>query len=158
MCDADNALKTLILADQYLRGSSCSIIDIWGLLKNLPKLETLNLNGHGIKTIPSGSFESLTSLKNLHLKHNCFAIIQFDLPPSFALHKLDLSHNTVLYISAAFCDKLNEIADRKELTVYLNNNTFLCDCERIEFMGWLKGSSAIYQRENLPVMTIQKRK
>ena len=149
LCDADNALKTLMLADQYLRGSSCSIIDIWGLLKNLPKLETLILNGNGIKTIPSGSFESLTSLRNLHLKQNSFAIIQFDLPPSFALQTLDLSQNTVLYISTAFCDKLDEIADRTGLTVYLNNNSFLCDCERIEFLSWLRGSSAIYQREKL---------
>ena len=147
LCDADNGLKTLILADQYL--TWCSINDIWGLLKNLRKLETLNLNGNGIKTIPSGSLGSLTSLRNLHLKQNSFAIIKFDLPPSFALQTLDLSQNTVLYISTAFCVNLDEIADRTGLTVYLNNNTFLCDCERIEFMGWLKGSSAIYQREKL---------
>ena len=148
LCDADNALKTLILADQYLRGSRCSIIDIWGLLKNLRKLETLNLNGNGIKTIPSGSLGPLTSLRNLRLKHNSLAILEFDLH-TFALQTLDVSDNNVLYISTALCEKLDEIADRTGLTVYLNNNSFLCDCERIEFLAWLRGSSAIYQREKL---------
>ena len=149
LCDADNALKTLILADQYyLRGSSCSIIDIWGLLKNLRKLETLNLNGNGIKTIPSGSLGPLTSLRNLRLKQNSLAILEFDLQ-TFALQTLDVSDNNVLYISTALCDKLDEIPERTGLTVYLNNNSFLCDCERFEFLAWLRGSSAIYQREKL---------
>ena len=146
LCDAENGLKTLILADQYL--TRCSIIDIWGLLKNLQKLETLNLNGNGIKTIPSGSLGPLTSLRNLRLKHNSLAILEFDLP-TLALKTLDVSDNNVLFISTALCDKLDEIADRTGLTVYLNNNSFLCDCERIEFLAWLRGSSVIYQREKL---------
>ena len=148
LCDPDNGLKTLNIADQYLSDSRCAISDIWGLLKNLQKLENLNMNSNNIKAIPSGSFAPLRSLKYLHLKHNYLALLEFDLQ-TFALEALDVSYNNVLYISTVFCDKLDEIAERTSLVVYLNNNSFLCDCERLEFMDWLRGSSAIYQREKL---------
>ena len=146
LCDPDNGLKTLILSDQYINDKRCSIDEIWGLLKNVRKLETLEMNRVNIKTIPFGSFSALRSLRNLHLQNNFLATLEFDLQ-TFALKSLDLSFNNVMYISKAFGDKLDEIADRTGLVVYLNNNSFLCDCERMEFMAWLRGSSAIYQRE-----------
>ena len=149
LCNPDNGLKTLILADQYLLNPRCTINDVWELLKNLRELETLNLNGNNIKSIPTGALKPLRLLRNLLLKRNALAIVQFDLPSSQTLQTLDLSHNNVLYISTDLCETLDEIADRHRLAVYLNNNSFLCDCERIEFVAWLRGGNAIYEREKL---------
>ena len=145
LCDPDNSLKTLIMADQ--NDLQC-FSAIWGLLNNLKKLEHLNLNGNSIKTIPSDSFVQLRFLRKLHLKHNFLAIVEFHIQ-RFVLQILDISHNNVLYISTTLTEKLDEIADRTGLIVYLNNNSLLCNCERIEFVAWLRFSSAIYQKEKL---------
>ena len=149
LCEPDNGLKTLVLADQYLLGRGCTITDVWGLLKNLRRLEILNLNGNNIKSIPDGALTSLSSLRNLYLKRNSLAVVQFDLQLSCSLQTLDLSNNNLMYISTDLSAKLDELAYNNGLIVYLNNNSFLCDCENIEFVAWLRGGRPIYQREKL---------
>ena len=86
--------------------------------KQFQNLESLNLWVES-NDIQSGSFDSLTNLTVLNLRHNQFEQIDVDLFKSLnKLVKLDLSHNPLKQISSKFFANLAAL-----------NELNLCECE-----------------------------
>ena len=144
-CASSNSLKSLTIS--YQKQIDC-FGNLWTVTKNLLKLEHFNLAGNGIKILPVDAFSQLRHLKNLSLYHNFLAVVEFDLQ-SQVLEYLDLSDNNILYISKKLTEQLDKSAERSKLVVNLSGNQLVCDCERIDFVAWLRYSNAIYQKDKL---------
>lgn len=90
---------------------------------SLCNLQTLDLSGNRLKTIPLSGFGNL-SLTTLILTNNSFA----------TLDTRDLS-------------MLNEFS---EISIYLSDNPFVCKCDKLkEFNDWLNNSTQCKDADNL---------
>ena len=147
LCDPDNSLKTLNIADQY--DPYTCLEKIWKRLNHLPKLQHLDLRGNHIKSIPTGTFSNLINLKKLFLSHNALGpVLSFDLQ-TLVLQILNFSDNSIGYMSEDFTKHLDKIAERSKLVVDLRDNSLLCNCERIDFISWMRYTKVMYQRNSL---------
>ena len=146
LCDSSNSLKYLNMS--YQRKRTNCFGSLWKVTKNLLQLEHFNLAGNGIKIIPANAFSQQRNLKSLSLHHNSLAVVEFELQTQI-LEYLDLSDNSILYISKKFTKQLDKIAECSKLVVNLSGNQLICDCERIDFVAWLRYSTAIYQKDKL---------
>lgn len=145
LCNSDNSLKVLNVAHQRKR---VCFDYMWEEMKNLLKLEQLDLTSNRIKYIPAKVFSQMKYLKSLLLHHNSLSAVDFDLE-TLVLETLDLSDNSIQFISSKLTRHLDKIADNSKLVIYLAGNSLVCDCERIEFVAWLRYSKTIFQKEKL---------
>ncbi len=66
-----------------------------GILKDLPHVDTLFLNGNKLAGLPPGQLTSLPNLRQLFVQQNCITCpgLPNDLPRLTSLETLDLRHN-----------------------------------------------------------------
>ena len=145
LCDFSYPIKTLNMS--YQKFTECQK-SFWFKIIYFLKLECLDLSGNQFKDIPFDAFSSFRKLKRLSLHHNFLAVVEFQLQTEF-LEDLDLSDNNILYISKKLTEQLDKIAEGSKLAIHLSGNKLVCDCERLDFIAWLRYSNAIYQKDKL---------
>ena len=141
-CDTNNSLKTLNL-------SNLEFIDLkylWKSLDTLLQLEDLNLNGNGIRSIPSDAFSKLTRMKSLSIADNNLVSANFEMHAMTNLEWLDLSNNNIQYVSDRFASQIERIAENQpHLIVILDENPLICDCDRMTFVKWLRDTKVVFK-------------
>ena len=147
-CDSNNSLAMLDASLQ--RDKSCfETLSFWFALKNLGKLEELNLNGNWVSEIPQGAFTGLSRLRKLTLVDNKLLELAFEVKDLVSLENLDLSVNSIQYASISFTSQIEDVAWKTNLTLNLNNNPLVCNCEQIDFVAWLIVTHVIWNKNKL---------
>ena len=140
------SLTTLNAAN--LRNFNC-LETFWGTLKHLKQLKCLDLSGNNIKQIPENAFSGQRNLEKLNLARNYILELAFDIEHIYSLQLLDLRNNTIQYGTLTFIQFIGTEYVETNLTIYLENNRLICDCERIAFVGFLLKTKAIHQKDSL---------
>ena len=141
-------LSLQILNVSYLKDLDC--IDLfWGVLKGLNSLEILDLSGNAIRNLTGNLFSRQTKLRTLNLADNLLLEISFYMNSLTSLKILDLTGNTIQYASKEFTMQVQKLAKETDITIYLRENRLICDCKRTYFVSWLKGTTVVFQKNNL---------
>lgn len=123
--------------------------DLWKEMQHLTLLEKLDLSSNRIKYLPNDVFFHQRKLKVLVLARNSLMTVSFDIEALKYLETLDISDNTIQYASNQFITKIEMIAKTNNFTIYLQKNQLLCDCDRSEFVAWLRNTQVIFQKDQL---------
>ena len=121
----------------------------WRDMKKLRMLKELDMSYMGLKDIPKDAFSQQFSLKRLSISGNSLVDIDFKVSSLQQLQILDLSENNIQFISRQFTNAIEEIAKHSNLTLFLDNNRLVCDCDRLDFVSWLRHTQVIFQKERL---------
>ena len=97
----------------------------------------LNLSNNRITRIPFMVFGSLTHVESLNLKYNYIEQFDVSLVNLADLRILDLSENKIPFLSREVRNSLDIIAEKHEISVSLEGNKLLCNCETVIFLEWL---------------------
>ena len=147
-CNSNNSLETLDASGQ--RDRSCfETRTFWSVLKNLARLEELNLNSNWIAEIPLGSFSGLNKLKNLALVDNKLIELSFDVEDLLSLETLNLCVNSIQYASDSFTLQTEEVVLTTNVTLYLNKNLLVSNCKQLDFVTWLQNTNIISNKNQL---------
>ena len=146
--DPNNTLRILKAAEQ--RDRSCfESRSFWSALKNLAKLEELDLNGNFIDAIPKDVFSGLYNLRKLLLKNNKLLELSFGVNDLIPLKSLDLSANSISYASIDFTNQIESIFENTNLKLNLDMNSLICNCEHQHFLTWLGVTRVISNKNTL---------
>ena len=145
-CDLNNSLQ--ILDASHQRDKSCfESRSFWSVLKNLTKLEELNLNGNSISEIPHDAFVGLSKLRKLMLVDNKLLELSFEVKDLISLAIKNLTDNSIRYASESFITQIEDIPSN--ITLYLDTNPLVCNCKHIDFLSWLIGTEVISNKNRL---------
>ena len=100
-------------------------------------LKHLNLSNNRITKIPVSTFKSLAHVVSLNLKNNHIESFEVNLASTRDLTFLDLSDNKIQFLPLDVRAHLDIIAKNHEVSVNLNGNKLLCNCETIKFLEWI---------------------
>ena len=147
-CSSNNSLRVLNASLQ--RERLCfKTRSFWSVLKNLAKLEELDLNGNWISEIPQDAFSGLYKLRILNMVNNKLMELSFDVNDLMSLGTLALSANSIQYASNSFTSQIEEVSWETNLTLYLNINPLTCNCEQFDFVAWLIVTKVISDKNKL---------
>ena len=146
--DPNNSLRILKAAEQ--RDRSCfETQSFWSGLKNLAKLEELNLNGNFIDEIPKNVFSGLYNLRKLSLNNNKLLELSFGVNDLISLMSLNLSANSIAYASIDFTNQIEGIFEKTNLKLTLDMNPLICNCKHQHFLTWLGVTLVISNKNKL---------
>ena len=146
--DPNNTLRILKAAEQ--RDRSCfETRSFWSALKNLAKLEELNLNGNFIDEIPKNVFSGLNNLRKLLLNNNKLLELSFGVNDLISLKSLDMSANSIAYASIDFTNQIDGIFEDTNLKLTLEMNPLICNCKHQHFLTWLGVTRVISYKNKL---------
>ena len=104
------------------------------------KLKSLYLQAAMVTLITYDEFSQLCHLNVLDLSSNGLTNIAFDLSNLTSLHLLNLSNNFIYQLSSVVIDALNSMDNG---TVDVQHNEFVCDCNSIGFLKWIKATTRV---------------
>ena len=147
-CDSNNSLRILNASVQ--RDTTCfKTRSFWFVLKNLGKLQELNLNENFIVDIPQNAFAGLTKLRKLMMVGNKLLQLSFDVKDLISLENLDASANSIQYASNSFTNHIEDLSLETNLTLYLGINPLVCNCKQRCFVAWLLVTQSISKKNEL---------
>ena len=139
-----DALFTDLHNLSYLDLSSNSLTDIGNNpFTSLSKLLHLDLRENDLKELPTDIFSSQHQLQYLSLASNSLPGASFDITSMRSLTTLNLSDNSIQYISTPTTNQIKIIAKHSNLTVYIAKNPLLCNCDHIDFVSFLRQTRAV---------------
>lgn len=125
------------------------IFFVAGALQNgsLSNLEKLDLSGNNLMYFPTGMFGSLPSLKHLDLSNNSLVSVRSGMFTNLdSLETLDLRNNSLKNLRNA---TLLDFSSLPDLSVFLSDNSWVCDCEIEPFLSWLKDTTVVKDSSSL---------
>ncbi|XP_075720281.1 trophoblast glycoprotein-like [Rhinoderma darwinii] len=120
-----------------------------GALQNgsLSNLQKLDLSGNNLLYLPTGTFNSLPSLKHLDLSNNSLVNFQSEIFTNLdSLQTLDLRNNSLKNLKNT---TLLDFSSQPGLSVFLNDNSWVCDCDIEPFLSWLKNTTVVKESSSL---------
>ncbi|XP_039105700.1 trophoblast glycoprotein [Hyaena hyaena] len=93
------------------------------VLVDLPGLRHLDLRNNSLVSLTYVSFRNLTHLESLHLEDNALKVL----------------HNSTLA----------ELQSLPHVTVFLDNNPWVCDCHMVDMVAWLKETEIVQGKSRL---------
>ena len=131
------------LVELHVGGSKITENDILpaNLLRNFIQLSVLNLSSASLLGIEDDAFINHKHLSVLDLSYNHLnssSLKSIDLSQT-SIKSLNLSHNQLTSIPTSMRHQLNKM---RGLELYLSGNTFICNCENLEFLQWIQQSSS----------------
>ena len=131
------------IVELHIGGSKITENDILSanLLQNFIQLTLLNLSSASLLGIEDDAFINHRHLSVLDLSYNQLnssSLKSIDLSQT-SMKSLNLSHNHLTSIPALMRHQLDKM---KGLELYLSGNTFICNCENLEFLQWIQQSSS----------------
>ena len=151
-CGRNFSLKTLKAAN--LRNFNC-LQTFWSSLKHLNRLQYSELSGNNIKEIPKDTFSEQRNLEKLYLARNYILELSIDIEHMRTLQFLDLRNNTIQYGTLPFILFIGSVSLDSNLTIYLENNRFVCNCKPAAFVGFLYQAQAIHRKNYLTCKFMQ---
>ena len=145
-CNRNNSLKVLNISHL---SPATEVTTLWDVMKNFGKLEELDLRSNKIRELPSELFIVNRRLKRLWLGDNSLLTVDLDLTSLSTLELVDISYNNILYLTKQFISSFNRIARHSNIIIYLQNNSFLCDCDHRDFVDWLRYTETIFEKDKL---------
>ncbi|XP_066265087.1 SLIT and NTRK-like protein 5 [Branchiostoma lanceolatum] len=124
-------LQTLYLDNNNIRSIEA------GTFSTSPQLRYLRLHLNNISTIAAGAFENLLQLRRITLTHNRIKTFPSDLLSNLnisGLLYLGLGYNQMETLPLVVYDILVSVSP-----VYLNNNSWECDCKMLPFKQRMTG-------------------
>ena len=145
-CNRNNSLKVLNISHHK---PTTNITRLWGALKKFGQLEELDLRSNKIREMPPKLFINNYRLKRLWLGDNSLLTVDLDVTSLSKLELVDLSYNSIQFLTKQFLSSFNRIARHSTIKIYLQNNSFLCNCDHRDFVDWLRYTETIFEKEKL---------
>ena len=145
-CDPNNSLKKVFISKQLDRDFFRLM---WERLRNLVKLNVLNLDDNNIRFIPREALRPLKNLQLLSLSGNALVTLDFDVGALVNLDLLALWNNKIQYVSEKFTNGLEAVGKNTKLSIIMGNNVLFCDCDRLNFVAWLRNTKLLEGKEGL---------
>ena len=120
------------------------------IFKMSVKLNFLSLSNAEICSIPHDEFTSLNALETLDLSYNILTQVTFSVSSLFSLSLLNLSHNSINHLTANITKELDELvsSNSQALHVDLQYNPFMCDCQFLSFIKWMRQTKPAFTSKN----------
>ena len=112
------------------------------LLQSYTNLTLLNLSNANLIDIEADTFAYHHRLSVLDLSYNRLnlsSLSSIDLSKT-SIRSLNLSHNRLTAIPASLRGQLDQMDG---LDLYLSENTFICNCDNLDFLEWVQSSTSI---------------
>ena len=112
------------------------------MLQKQTQLSLLNLSSANLNFIEDSTFVKHNNLSVLDLSYNNLklsALENLDLSKT-TMKSLNLSYNALTALPKSFRDQLDNMED---LELYLSGNTFICNCDNLEFLNWIQSNTKI---------------
>ena len=127
------------LVELHIGGGKISENDILpaSQIQNFMQLSVLNLSSAGLLGFEADAFINHKQLSVLDLSYNRLnssLLTSMDLSET-RLKSLNLSHNQLTSIPVSMRHQLDKM---EGLELYLSGNTFICNCENLEFLQWIQ--------------------
>lgn len=125
------------------------IFFVAGALQNgsLSNLQTLDLSGNNLMYFPTGTFSALPSLKHLDLSNNSLVSFRSGMFTNLhSLETLDLRNNSIKNLRNA---TILDFSGQPDLSVFLSDNSWVCDCEIEPLLSWLKDTNVVKDSPSL---------
>ena len=148
LCHSNNSLRYLNLSSLHER-TILTTEKLWKAMKNICNLEELDLSSNKLKEIPTDLVSYNRQLRRPWVHDNSLLSIDLDLKSSLRLELLDLSYNSIQFVSKNFTSSIDTIAKRSNVIIYFQNNSFICNCEHIDFVAWLRYTRVIFDKNSL---------
>ncbi|XP_071998157.1 trophoblast glycoprotein [Engystomops pustulosus] len=145
--DLSSPLQELNLRNSLYNESLIFILA--GALQNrsLSNLQKLDLSGNSLMYLPPDIFSSLPSLKHLDLSNNSLVSLRPGIFTSLdSLEVLDLRHNALKNLRNG---TFKDFSNHSGLSVFLGDNSWVCDCEIEPFLSWLKDTTVVKDSSSL---------
>ena len=146
LCNPNNSLEILNVSHHK---PSTDVETLWGVMKNIGELEDLDLSNNKIKEIPAKLFTNNKQLRRVWLGDNSLLTVDLDMASSSNLEVIDLSYNSIQYVTKQFINGVDRIARHSNIKIYFQNNSFLCDCDHRDFVTWLRYTRTILEKDKL---------
>ena len=132
------------LTELHIGGNMLAADDILPaeMLQKQTQLSVLNLSHANLQGIEGDTFKNHHHLSVLDLSYNRLkfsSFVNLDLSNT-SIKSLNLSHNELTAIPKSFRDQLDTM---ESLELYLSGNTFICNCDNLEFLHWVQSSTQI---------------
>ena len=102
--------------------------DFASLFHALAYLQELRLADNGLVDLPQEMFSKNTNLAIIDLSMNKLNRVSFEISSIIKLHILNLSNNNILRLDSS---TYNHLKGQEDLSLILNDNPFICDCNII---------------------------
>src|SRR6218665_1919 len=110
-------------------------------------LRSLDVSGSEISFIPKSMFSELSALQFLSLSRNTIESFQVKLPPSGNLSLLNLSDNSIRFLTSEMISELESLQNSDDngtkLTIDLSRNPLSCLCNATDFVAWMKSTKKV---------------
>ncbi|CAC5399742.1 unnamed protein product [Mytilus coruscus] len=108
------------------------------ILRDVKKLEEIDLSLNRIQLLPWLFFRHQILLRKLTISNNMLDNITFDLSHMDHLMYLDISKNRLSSLSISFRDQLKaKFKQNENLKVDISENNFRCTCDNVDFVQWV---------------------
>ena len=123
----------------YLRGNKLKSTKFPEIFDEAISLREIDLSGNDFQTLPYTSFKNLVNLEKLDLSNNMLSSADLLISNMTKLNILDLSINTIPYLSVLFQEQLEIVSKHSpKFKLNLQGNPLTCDCDSLQFLNWVK--------------------
>ena len=125
--------------------------DLPNMFSKLQKLQYLDLSYTNIHQIPADFLLDYPDIKSFSLRGLNIAKFNVKLIKSKNLEFLDISEIGLTHLSEHFTNELDLLARSisHNVSINLNENPLVCNCDNIYFMKWLSETKVIFEKEKL---------
>ncbi|XP_062602628.1 toll-like receptor 4 [Saccostrea cucullata] len=107
------------------------------ILRNLRRLQHLDISFNRIQALPFLFMRNLSSLVYLDISHNLLSDWNMKMGHMKKLSVLNLSQNRLGTISKQGMEELNKVFAVGNLSVDLKDNRLMCTCDNLDFLEWM---------------------
>ncbi|XP_061193402.1 toll-like receptor 4 [Saccostrea echinata] len=107
------------------------------ILRNLRRLQHLDISFNRIQALPFLFMKNLCSLVYLDISHNLISDWNMKMGHMKKLSVLNLSQNRLGTISKQGMEELNKLFAVGNLSVDLKDNRLMCTCDNLDFLEWM---------------------
>ncbi|CAL1547657.1 unnamed protein product, partial [Lymnaea stagnalis] len=134
------SLEYLTVADNLL--GSAFAADVEGkLFAKAQRLKYLDVSRNRIHELNYDVFKELVHLQILNISENSIQIFNVSFQHMTQLSVIDVSRNSISWLSKNTRDELDDIATQHMLYLDLTSNPLPCTCEGLEILQWLSSTN-----------------